>query len=389
MDTCDNFNLQQLHADTRSTGNLFQYNYQSVRRWQTKIIENNGSPRYKITAFFPRDQRQKNKVHESCTSSPCIGDVQRQPVFGGVNWQIQYKSGACSLSSSASKARSLKREWILSCCLNPWIASYHRPNTAALHPWGNKMARWNNKTVISQETVFEIGSEMSSKKKKVQKFTNVEKDMKVAFYSVAIFRNNGTFAKNFFVLWVLNEPLVRLKREPPLGFRVRSHHCLCHHLLWLPNLCSGNQGSQTSTEANTMERWWWRWCVGGGLLSGILHKAATASTRLIGLKSQLHHFCTESARSPTHGKTTVRWYSQPVTPWELAVSGANGDQCAGSWICFPPKLLITEVTLMWRGHFSQVTLIHLLAPCFVSFWLKPLTISLFVRRWRDLINLVL
>lgn len=92
---------------------------------------------------------------------------------------------------------------------------------------------------------------------------------------------------------------------------------------------------------------------------------------------------------PDACKTTVRWYSQPVTPWELAVSRANGDQCARSWICFPPKLLITEVTLMWRGHFSQVTLIHLLAPCFVSFWLKPLTISLFARRWRDLINLVL
>lgn len=57
-----------------------------------------------------------------------------------------------------------------------------------------------------------------------------------------------------FVFCVLNEPLVRLKCEPPLGFWVRSHHCLCHHLLWLPNLCSRNQGSQTSTEANTMER---------------------------------------------------------------------------------------------------------------------------------------
>lgn len=57
-------------------------------------------------------------------------------------------------------------------------------------------------------------------------------------------------------------------------------------------------------------------------------------------QSQLHHFCTESTRSSTHGKTTVRWYSQLTTPWELAVSHANGDQCTDSWICFSPKLLI-------------------------------------------------
>lgn len=57
-------------------------------------------------------------------------------------------------------------------------------------------------------------------------------------------------------------------------------------------------------------------------------------------QSQLHHFCTGSTRSPTHGKTTVRWYSQLTTPWELAVSHANGDQCTDSWICFSPKLLI-------------------------------------------------
>lgn len=195
------------------------------------------------------------------------------------------------------------------------------------------------------------------------------------------------FAESFFVLWVLNKRLFRLKREPPLGFWVRSHHCLCHHLLWLPNLCSGNQGSQTSTEANTMERWWWR-CK-EGLLSATLHKAATASTRLIGLKSQLHHSCKESTRSPTHGKTTVRWYSQPATPWELAVSCAHGDQRTGNWICFPPKLLIIEVTLMWRGRFSQVTLIHLLSPCFVCTCWKPVAFSLSVQRWRDAVNLVL
>lgn len=54
-----------------------------------------------------QDQRLKNKVHESCSSSLQVGDVQRQPVIGGVNWQIQYKSRACSLSSSTGKARSL------------------------------------------------------------------------------------------------------------------------------------------------------------------------------------------------------------------------------------------------------------------------------------------
>lgn len=70
-----------------------------------------------------QDQRLKNKVHESCSSSLHVGDVLRQPVIGGVNWQIQYKSKACSLSSSTGKVRSLNWEWILSCCLNPWIAS--------------------------------------------------------------------------------------------------------------------------------------------------------------------------------------------------------------------------------------------------------------------------
>lgn len=88
-------------------------------------------------------------------------------------------------------------------------------------------------------------------------------------------------------------------------------------------------------------------------------------------QSQPRHFCTESTRSPTHGKTTVRWYSQLTTPWELAVSHANGDQCTDSWICFSPKLLIIETTLMWRGHSSQVTLIHLLSLCFVLIWLNP------------------
>lgn len=137
-----------------------------------------------------------------------------------------------------------------------------------------------------------------------------------------------------------------------------------------------------------------QWKGGGGgawrgLLSVTLHKAATPSTRLIGLQSQLHHYCKESTRSPTHSKTTVRWYSQPATPWELAASCASGDQRAGNRICFPPKLLIIEVTLMWRGHFSQVTLVHLLAPCFVFICWRPLVFSLFVQRWRDVISLVL
>lgn len=41
------------------------------------------------------------------------GDVQRQPVIGGVNWQIQHESRACSLSSSTGEVGSLNREWIL------------------------------------------------------------------------------------------------------------------------------------------------------------------------------------------------------------------------------------------------------------------------------------
>lgn len=96
-----------------------QNNFQCMKKSQTSSLQ---------------DQRLKNKVHESCSSSLYIGDVQRQPVIGGVNWQIQYKSRACSLSSSPSKARSLNREWILSCCLNPWIASYHSANIPMLHP---------------------------------------------------------------------------------------------------------------------------------------------------------------------------------------------------------------------------------------------------------------
>lgn len=88
----------------------------------------------KLQTLSLQDQKLENKVHESCSSSLYIGDVQRQPVIGGVNWQIQYKSRACSLSSSPGEARSLNREWILSCCLNPWIASYHSTNIPMLHP---------------------------------------------------------------------------------------------------------------------------------------------------------------------------------------------------------------------------------------------------------------
>lgn len=55
------------------------------------------------------------------------------------------------------------------------------------------------------------------------------------------------------VFGALNGLFIRLKCGAPLGLWVRSHHCLCHHLLWLPNLRSRNQGSQTSTETNTME----------------------------------------------------------------------------------------------------------------------------------------
>lgn len=66
-------------------------------------------------------------------------------------------------------------------------------------------------------------------------------------------------------------------------------------------------------------------------------------------QSQHQHFCTESTRSPAHGKTTVRWYSQLATPWELAVSHANGDQCTDRWICFSPKLLIIWMIAVRRA----------------------------------------
>lgn len=98
------------------------------------IRQNNFQRMKKSQTLSLQDQRLKNKVHESCSSSLYIGDVQRQPVIGGVNWQIQYKSRVCSLSSSPSEARSLNREWILSCCLNPWIASYPSTNIPMLNP---------------------------------------------------------------------------------------------------------------------------------------------------------------------------------------------------------------------------------------------------------------
>lgn len=82
-------------------------------------------------------------------------------------------------------------------------------------------------------------------------------------------------------------------------------------------------------------------------------------------QSQLHHCCTESTRSPTHGKTTL-WgdtlSSQRHESWQSLMPTVTS---ADSWICFSPKLLIIEMTPMWRGHSSQVTLIHLLSVCFV------------------------
>lgn len=336
-------------------------------------IDNNDSTVSEITDLFSaRPEAVKQSTGESCTSSPYIGDVQRQPVFGGVNWQIQYKSEACSLSSSASKARSLNREWILSCCLNPWIASYlpaniPTPNTTRANLQGNKMARWSHKTVISQEAVFEIGSKMSSKK--VQKFINVEKVWKWPFIWWRFF---WTIYQEF--LCAVGAEQAPLPPETRASFGVlgaisplplSSLAVTAKSLLWKSGLSDqhwSNHNGEVVVVVVVAVRGG-----GGALLSVTLHKAATASTRLIGLKSQLHHFCKESTRSPTHGKTTVRWYSQPTTPWELAVSCASGDQRTGNWICFPPKLLIIEVTLMWKGHFSQVTLIHLLSPCLFPF----------------------
>lgn len=39
------------------------------------------------------------------------------------------------------------------------------------------------------------------------------------------------------------------KRYRPLGLRVRSHQCLCHHLLWLPNPCSRIGVLETNTHS--------------------------------------------------------------------------------------------------------------------------------------------
>lgn len=133
---------------------------------------------------------------------------------------------------------------------------------------------------------------------------------------------------------VLNGPLICLKCEPPLGFWVRSHHCLCHHLLWLPNLHSRNQGSQTSTETNTMKREGTFWDFAQAA-SGFNTFNRTQSRR-----RQTPPHTERALGAPTHGKTTVRWYSGIRTPPELALSRANSDQCTDSWICFPPKLLI-------------------------------------------------
>ncbi len=140
----------------------------------------------KLQTLSLHDQRLKNKVHESCSSSPCICDVQRQPVIGGVNWQIQYKSSACSLSSSPSKARSLNREWILSCCLNPWIASCHSANIPMLHPTPMcqeekqptpiQWRQYNNRRMTSWEPDFQSYNYFKLAVKcleKVQKFRNV------------------------------------------------------------------------------------------------------------------------------------------------------------------------------------------------------------------------
>lgn len=98
----------------------------------------------------------------------------------------------------------------------------------------------------------------------------------------------AAFTKSFFVLRVPNKPLVCLKREPPLGFWVRSHHCLCHHFCDCQISAPEIRALRPAPKQTQ-----WRGAGGsgggarrrGGLLSVTLHKAATASTRLIGLKS--------------------------------------------------------------------------------------------------------
>lgn len=103
---------------------------------------------------------------------------------------------------------------------------------------------------------------------------------------------------------------------------------------------------------------------GEGRLFWDFAQAAMASTHLIEHKVS----STTAAQRAQGAQRMARqlWgdtlSSQRHESWQSLMPTVTS---AHSWICFPPKLLIIEMTLMWRGHSSQVTLIHLLSLCFV------------------------
>lgn len=57
---------------------------------------------YERPKHWEQAENEKQSACESLLPSRLLPDVQSLPVIGGVNWQIQYKSRACSPSSSPS-----------------------------------------------------------------------------------------------------------------------------------------------------------------------------------------------------------------------------------------------------------------------------------------------
>lgn len=94
---------------------------------------------------------------------------------------------------------------------------------------------------LSVIQLFQIGSQMSSKSSEAYQCPTPQhspskQNTKVVFALLVEQCESGqqhqqTPLISAFVFCVLNKALIRLKCEPPLGFWVRSHHCLCHHLL--------------------------------------------------------------------------------------------------------------------------------------------------------------
>lgn len=114
----------------------FESNHLSIRKWGEATIcppvcfsahkEIKKIPYFVVTGSEDEGEKEGRREKQSAWELLLLllrppapppplhgGDVQRQPVIGGVNWQIQYESRACSLSSSTGEAGSLNREWIL------------------------------------------------------------------------------------------------------------------------------------------------------------------------------------------------------------------------------------------------------------------------------------